>query len=272
MSAAFLITLREGFEIALIIGIILAVLRKSEHLSLFRYVWIALATALITSLLAGGLIFAVGFSLEGRAEEIFEGSAMFLAVIVLTYMIFWMKIHAPGLRKKLEERLGEALERRSAIALFSLAFVVVLREGIETVLFMFSVTRTATPSGSAIGGILGISAAVLLGYLIYAGATHLNLRTFFRITGILLILVAAGLLARGIHEFEEAKILPALVEHVWNIGFLISEKGVFGSFLKSLIGYTASPSLLQVMLYFAYLTSALSYFLTGQRAGQKRSQ
>ena len=114
--------------------------------------------------------------------------------------------------------------------------------------------------------------AVLLGYFLYVGATHLNLRTFFQITGILLIVVAAGLLARGIHEFEEAKILPALVEHVWNIGFLISEKGVFGSFLKSLIGYTASPSLLQVMLYFAYLTSALSYFLTGQKAVQKGSE
>jgi len=102
MSAAFLVTLREGFEIALIVGIILAYLRKSEHFSLFRYVWIALATAVVASLLAGGLIFAVGLSLEGRAEEIFEGSDMLLAVSVLTYMIFWMKTHTPSIRKRLE--------------------------------------------------------------------------------------------------------------------------------------------------------------------------
>jgi high-affinity iron transporter len=139
---------------------------------------------------------------------------------------------------------------------------VVVREGIETVLFLFAATRVAeSPVLFAVGGFLGLAIAVVIGYSIYKGSSRLNLRTFFNVTSLVLIVFAAGLLAYGIHEFIEAGIIPPLVDPVWNINHILSEKSTFGLFLKAILGYNGNPALVEVVAYFLYLTLAMvSYF------------
>lgn len=265
MFGSFLITLREGLEAALIIGIILAYLARLGQRRHFGTVWLGTAVAILISLGAGWIFFATAAEFTGRAEQLFEGLVSLLAVGVLTYMIFWMRKQAINIKRELHARIDAALEKRSVLSLAALAFVAVLREGIETVLFMFALTRAVSPIFAVIGGILGLSLAVVLGYALYAGGRRLNLRTFFNVTGILIILIAAGLLAYGIHELNEAGIVPPVVEHVWDINFIINEKSTVGSLLKSLFGYNANPSLTEAVGYVVYLILIGWFFLRPAR-------
>ncbi len=262
MLSVFLITLREGLEAALIIGIILAYLARTDNRQGFKPVWIGTALAVFVSLAAGAVIYLTVGKLEGRGEEIFEGIAMFTAAGVLTWMIFWMRKQAANIKGHLHAQIQSALGSGSMLGLLGLAFVAVVREGIETALFLFAATRVAE-SGilSAVGGVLGLGIAVVIGYSIYKGTSKLNLRAFFNITGLLLILFAAGLLAHGIHEFHEAGIIPPVVEHIWDINHILPEKSVAGRFLTAIFGYNANPSLLEVAAYVTYLGLVLaSYF------------
>ena len=156
-----------------------------------------------------------------------------------------------------------------------LAFVVVVREGIETVLFLFAATRVAESAVLfIIGGFLGLGTAIAMGYGIYKGSSRLNLRTFFNVTSVVLIVFAAGLLAHGIHELQEAAIIPVMVEHVWDINHVLPEKSTFGRFLTAIFGYNGNPSLIEVGAYFAYLGLALgSYFrpMTNKKEGSAPS-
>ena len=272
MAQALLITLREGLEMALLVVIVLAYLRRTGRSHLFNRVWQGIGLATVVSLVAGALLFSLGTGLEGKAEEVFEGSAMFLAVIVLTWMIIWMKSQARHIRGELETKVEQAVARGSAFALASLAFLVVGREGLETALFLFSASKTATPAETAIGGILGLVAAIALGRLIYQGSHRINLRLFFNITGVLLIFFAAGLLAHGVHEFQEAGYLYVFVEHVWDINHIFSEKGTLGSLMRGLLGYNGDPSLLEVVLYPVYLVLALTFFVKPTRAVTESSK
>ncbi|HET6948065.1 MAG TPA: iron uptake transporter permease EfeU [bacterium] len=253
MGASFLIMLREGLEAALIIGIILAYLAKTGHRSRSGSVWTGTLAAVLMSVLAGGLIFMTAGSIEGRAEELFEGIAMLTAAAVLTYMIFWMRRQAINIRAHLQAQVNTALESRSVLALGLLAFVAVGREGIETALFMFAAAQAASPYATTLGGLLGLGAAAVLGYLLYRGTYRMNLRAFFNVTSILLLLFAAGLLAHGIHEFHEAAVIPAVIEHVWDINPVLNEASTLGSFLKALFGYNGDPSLIEVLAWVGYL-------------------
>ena len=249
MAQAFLITLREGLEMALIVVIVLAYLKRTGRRELFGRVWQGVALAAGISLLGGAILFGLGKELEGKAEEVFEGSAMLFAVLVLTWMILWMKRQARHIRGELEGQVERAIGGGSALGLALISFLAVGREGLETVLFIFSASKTATAVATTLGGLLGLGAALLLGRLLYQGSHRINLRSFFSSTGILLIFFAAGLLAHGIHEFQEAGYLPVFVEHVWDINGVLDEKGTLGSFLKGLFGYNGNPSLLEVLLY-----------------------
>lgn len=265
MAQSLLITLREGLEAALIVGIVLAYLARTGNRAYFGPIWLGTGAAVVLSILAGSVVFLTTGELKGRTEEIFEGSAMFLAVGVLSYMVVWMKRQAVAFRVHLQAQLEAALRAGSASALTLLAFVAVGREGLETVLFMFAAARTSTPLESFLGGALGLLIAVALGYAGYRGSRLLNLQTFFNVTGFLLIIFAAGLLARGIHEFQEAGLLPFVVEEVWNINPILNEKEGLGSFLKALFGYNGNPSLLEVIFYPSYLLVTLWYFLSARR-------
>ncbi|MDQ7818970.1 MAG: iron uptake transporter permease EfeU [Armatimonadota bacterium] len=253
MGAALLVTLREGLEAALIVGIILAYLARTGHRAKFGLVWTGTGLAVGVSLLAGAAIFLTAGQLEGRVEEIFEGTAMFTAAGVLTYMVFWMRRQAINIRAHLQAQVSTALARGSSTALVLLAFVAVGREGIETALFMFAAAQSATALQTVAGGVLGLGTAVLLGYLLYRGTYRLNLRAFFNITSVLLLLFGAGLLAHGIHEYQEAGLLPVMVEQVWDTSRILSEKSVAGSLLGAVFGYNANPSLLEVLAYGLYL-------------------
>lgn len=253
MAASALIMLREGLEAALIVSIILAYLTRTGNRDRAGSVWVGTVVALLLSVFVGGLIFLTAGSFEGRAEEIFEGTAMLTAAGVLTYMIFWMRRQAINIKANLQAQLHTALESGSALALGGLAFVAVGREGIETALFMFAASKTATPYATTLGGLLGLGGAVLLGYLLYRGTYRMNLRAFFNVTSVLLLLFAAGLLAHGLHEFHEAALIPPIVEQIWDTNAVLHERSTVGSFLAAIFGYNGNPSLLEVLAWAGYL-------------------
>jgi high-affinity iron transporter len=256
MGAAFLITLREGIEAALVVSIILAYLNTIGRQDRHGIVWAGTGAAVATSLVAGLIIFVASGTLSETAEEAFEGIASFLAVGVLTWMIFWMRRQARFIKGELQDRVDMALATGSGLALGALAFFVVVREGLETVLFLFSAIRTTAEGSVALGylgAFLGLAAAVVLGFLIYRGGVRLNLRTFFKVTGALILVVAAGLLAGGIHELQEIGWLPGEEAKAFDIGGTLSDEAGLGAFLKAMFGYNADPSWLELGAWLAYL-------------------
>jgi high-affinity iron transporter len=203
-----LVVLREGFEASLVVAIVLAFLDRSDRRDGFAAVWIGIAAALTVSLLVGVTLFVVGAELEGTSEYLFEGVTTILAAGLLVWMIFWMRRQARSIRTDLEGRTLAALAEGSAIGLGMVAFVGVLREGVETALFLFSTTENSSPLASLISGLLGLVAAVALGYAFYRGSHRLDLRRFFTLTSALLLLFAGWLVAKGLEELAEAGVLP----------------------------------------------------------------
>jgi len=259
--SALLITLREGIEAALVVAIILAYLARTGNRRSFRPVWLGTSLGIAASLLAGAVIFFAAGEFEGTGEQIFEGSALFLATGLLTWMIFWMRQQAAGIKGHLQLEVASALEKRQSVGLVLLAFTAVAREGVELALFLFATSRLAESAPLAVAGsLVGLAIAVVLGYGIYQGSAKLNIRTFFSVTSILLIIFGAGLFARGIHEFNEAGLLPPLVEHAWNVNSILPEQSVTGRFLAALFGYNANPSLLEVVGYWGYLVVTLGRY------------
>src|SRR5688572_21067422 len=207
MGASFVIALREGIEAALIVSIILAYLKQLGATDRSRLVWWGTG---------GAAIFAAGAEFEGETEEIFEGVVTLAAVGVLTWMIFWMRRQGARIRSELQEKVDTALVA-GGLALAGLAFFAVLREGVETALFLFAAAQgtavegaSVAPASQVVGALLGLGLAVILGVLLYRGGIRMNLRSFFRVTGMILIVVAAGLFAYSLHELQEAGWLPFL--------------------------------------------------------------
>lgn len=268
MGAALLITLREGIEAVLILSILLAYLRQLGRSDRAPLVWWGTGIAVVVSLAVGAVVFAVAGEFEGRAEELFEGIVTLTAVGVLTWMIFWMRRQGAKIRSELQERVDTALVG-GGLALASLAFVVVLREGVETALFLFAATKaTAVESGGAaaqlIGAALGLSIAVVLGFLLYRGAVRLNIRTFFRMTGALILVVAAGLFAFSVHELQEAGLLPFLARTAFDISGTLPDDSGVGAILRALIGYQANPSYLEIVAWSGYLLATGFLFFRPQ--------
>jgi high-affinity iron transporter len=260
VGAAFLMT-REGLEASLLVGIVLGYLAKTENRRYFRYIWLGTAAAVALSVATGAALFFTIGELEGRSEMIFEGIAMLSAVAVLTWMIFWMRKQAANIKRELEAQLATAIAAGSAIGLASVVFFAVLREGWETALFLFAISESSTPLATGIGAVVGLTISISLGIGIYLGSRHLNLRQFFTVTGLLLIVFAAGLLAHAVHEFQEAGLLPATVEHLWNTNAIVSEDSHFGKFLTALFGYNGDPSALEVGVWLTYISITLVAFL-----------
>jgi high-affinity iron transporter len=258
---AALVTTREGLEASLIVGIVLAYLAKTENRSYFRVIWLGTAAAVALSILTGAALFFTVGELEGRSEQIFEGTAMFSAVAVLTWMIFWMRKQAVNIKKHLEARLAGAIAAGSAVGLASVVFFAVLREGWETALFIFAISESSSPLVTSVGATIGLIVSITIGVALYMGSRKLNLRQFFTVTGILLIVFAAGLFAHGIHEFQEAGLLPMTVEHVWDTNWFVSEDSNTGQFLTALFGYNGNPSLLEVVAWAAFILTALAFFI-----------
>lgn len=257
MFASALITLREGLEAALIVGVVLVYLRKIGRLDRQASVWGGVVAALMASVAVAIVLQILGAEFEGRAEQIFEGTTMFLAVVVLTYMIFWMRSQGHQLRSALEHDVHTAVSGGQGWALAGLAFFAVFREGVETALFL-SAAGFAADGGSALwGGLAGLAVAVVLGWLIFNTTAQIPLRSFFNVTSLLLLFFAAGLMAHGVHEFQEAGLLPTFIGPVWDINPILPENSLVGSFLKALFGYNGNPSLLEVFSYVVYWVAVL---------------
>ncbi len=257
MGAAFVIALREGIEAALIVSILLAYLKQLGREDRIPLVWWGAGLAVALSLLVGTLIFAVGAEFEGTAEQVFEGLVTLTAVGVLTWMIFWMRRQGARIRSELHERVDTALVA-GGFALSALAFTAVLREGIETALFLFAAARgtavaTGAVGGQLLGALLGLALAIVLGALIYRGGVRMNLRTFFRVTGVLLIVVAAGLFAYAVHELQEAGWFPFLTTTAFDLSATLPDDTGIGAVLRGLIGYNADPTVLEVLAWLGYL-------------------
>jgi high-affinity iron transporter len=267
MGASFVIALREGIEAALIVSIILAYLRQLGASDRARLVWWGTAAAVILSALVGTAIFVAGAEFEGEAEEIFEGVVTLAAVSVLTWMIFWMRRQGARIRSELHEKVDTALVA-GGLAMAGLAFFAVLREGVETALFLFAAAQgtavegsSVAPASQVIGALLGLGLAVILGVLLYRGGIRMNLRSFFRVTGLILIVVAAGLFAYSLHELQEAGWLPFLGGHAFDLSASLPDDEGIGAILRGLVGYNADPTLLEVVGWAAYLVVVGALFL-----------
>ena len=253
MFSSFLLSLREGLEAALIIGIVLGVLAKLKRTDLNAVVWRGVGLAALLSLLAAIALNLLGMEFEGKGEEIFEGIAMLLAAGVLTWMILWMKNHGGTLKSEIEEQTNRAALGKGQKALFALAFLAVFREGIELALFLLASRLTSSPLQTVLGALLGLISAGILGWILFTSTMKLSLHKFFSTTNILLIIFAAGLVGLGVHEFNEAGIIPSVIENVWNINPILSDKSEIGLLLKALIGYNGNPSLTEIVAYTIYL-------------------
>lgn len=261
---AYFISLREGLEAALIVGILLGTLRRLDQRSLTRYVWFGVIAAAGVSLVVAVGLSAAGIEFEGRGEQLFEGMMFIAAAGLLTGMIFWMQRRSGQLRTALEAGARRAVTSAKtegtngilppgAWALFTVAFVAVVREGIELALLLVATTFGASPASTAAGALLGIASAVFVGGLLYGGVVKLNLGQFFRVTNVLLLFFAAGMVGLGVHELIEAGVLPAIVDPLWNINAVLSDSSTFGELLKGLFGYRGNPALTEVMAYAGYL-------------------
>jgi high-affinity iron transporter len=267
MLPSYLLSLREGLEAALIIGIVLGALRKIRRTDLSPALWFGTLSAVGVSILAAILLTIFGLSLEGSAEKIYEGVTMFLAAGILTWMIFWMSSQARNIKNELEEGVNKAAVTTGRRAIFWLAFVAVVREGVELALFIAAAffagdnNNVATNTILTLAGVvLGLGTSILLGWSLLAATARLNLKRFFQVTGYLLILFAAGLVAHGIHEFNEAGWIPNIIEHVWNVNAIVDENLMFGELLKTLFGYNGNPSLTEIIGYLGYLASVMFLF------------
>ena len=255
MLPGYLLSLREGIEAALIIGIVLGAVRKIKRTDLTSAIWFGALSAFIVSVFAAILLTRFGLGLEGTAEPIFEGFTMLLAAGILTWMIFWMNQQSRSLKSDLEAGVTKAATATGKQALFWLAFFAVVREGIELALFLTASAFASGAQQTLLGSILGLGTAALLGWTLFASTVHLDLRRFFQVTGFLLILFAAGLISNSVHEFNEVNWIPAIIEHIWDVNAIVNDTSNLGQLLKALFGYNGKPSLTQMIAYFAYLAS-----------------
>ncbi|MEP7199776.1 MAG: FTR1 family protein [Chloroflexota bacterium] len=252
MLAAVLLAFREGLEAALIVGIVLGALNKMGARQRQRSVWLGVGLAAWLSFgVAVGLTF-IGIELDGIAEQIFEGATMLIAAGVLTWMIFWMQYQGRRMKGELEAEVRQALVGGAGWGLFGLSFIAVFREGVETALLLTANAFNSSATDTLIGTLIGLALAVGAGWLLFATTVRLNTRQFFRVTSVVLIVFAAGLVAHGIHEFNEAGLIPEVVEHIWNTNGIVPQESQLGSVLTTLFGYNAMPSLTELLGYVTY--------------------
>ncbi len=269
-STGLLTGLREGVEAALIVSIILTYLGRAGARRQFGRVWIGTVAAIVLSAAIGVVLFATIRDLEAPAEPIFEGLAMLLAAGVVTWMLFWMRRTSANIRGELQAGIDRALTDGSVWALSLLAFVAVIREGIETSLFLLGQVTAASDArngsiSTLVGALAGLGVAAVLGYGFYRGARVLNLARFFRWTGIALVFIAAGLLSRAAHEFIEVGWIGFGTGTAFDISTFLPDAGggaraVVGQLLHALLGYTSAPEWTTLVVWIAYLAAVLRLY------------
>ena len=263
MFGSFLIFAREGIEGTLICAILLTFLAAAGRRDLFRWVLLGAAAAAVVAAIVGLVLWAVSRDafVGSTAQAWFETVVFLVAVAVLTYMTFWMRRHARTLSREIRDRAAGAVAGGSALALALLAFVTVGREAVETVLFLLAVAYQTSPLQVGIGAALGLGLAGAVGFAMYRLGVRVNLGKFFAVIGSLLLVVAAGLLANAVQNLQELGVLPGGSMTLWNMsGTLPDDKGI-GDVLHGLLGYSADPTLMQLLVWMAFLAAGLWLFL-----------
>jgi high-affinity iron transporter len=273
-TTGLLTGLREGVEAALIVSIILAYLGRTGNRRHFRPIWVGTGIAILLSVAVGALLWVTIHELSQPAEQIFEGSALLLAAAVVTWMLFWMRRTAATVGQDLRAAVDRSLTSGSVWGLAVLAFTAVIREGVETSLFLLGQATAASRSDLGalsvlFGAVIGLGVAVALGFGFYRGARVLNLRTFFSWTGVALIFVAAGLVASGLHEFIEIGWIPIGSGTAFDISSVLPHEGggmgVIGQFLHALVGYTSQPEWITLLAWLAYLALVVTLYTRPMR-------
>ncbi len=264
MLANFLIGLREGLEAALVVGILVAYLVKTDRRELLPRVWAGVAAAVAISVVFGAILTFGPRGLSFEAQEIIGGTLSLVAVAFVTWMIFWMSRQARHLKGELETRIDRAAA--GGASLVALALLAVGREGLETALFLWAATQaTGATTAPLLGALAGLAVAVLLGVLVYRGALRLDLRRFFTWTGAFLVVVAAGVLSYGIHDLQEGGVLPGLDNLAFDVSATIAPDSWYATVLKGTVNFTPTTTWLQLVCWFAYLIPVLTLFLLGVR-------
>jgi high-affinity iron transporter len=261
--ASYLIGVREGLEATLVVSILVAYLVKSGRRRKLLPLWAGVAAAVGLSVVFGALLTYTETSLlaDYRSRELFEAIASVLAVVLVTWMIFWMRRTARRLQGDLTGRL-EAAVGVGTLAVAGLAFVSVVREGLETALLFYAAAQGATSTATPLVAIsLGVLTAILIGFGLYAGAIRVNLAKFFTVSGVLLVLVAAGILKYGVHDFQEADVLPGLDVVAFDISGVLDPNSWYGAAIAGMFNITAAPTVLETIAYLAYLVPVLAAFL-----------
>jgi high-affinity iron transporter len=272
-TSGLLTGLREGVEAALIVSIILAYLAKTGNRQHFNRIWIGTAAAVALSLALGLVLFATVGSFEEPYEQIFEGLTMLVAAAVVTWMLFWMRRQAASVKGELQVAVDRALGEGTVFGLTVLAFTAVIREGLETALFLVGQATSAEDGALAVfvGALVGLGIAALIGVGFYRGARVINLRTFFRWTGIALIFIAAGLLSKAVHEFVEIGWITVGTQPLFDASAILPHEAadgvagglllLVGQFLRALFGYTSQPEVITFVVWLSYVVIVLFLFL-----------
>ena len=263
MLGSYLIFAREGIEGTLICAILLTFLAASGRRDLFRWVLGGAAVAVAVSTVVGVTLWIVGRDafVGSHAQSWFETAVFGVAVAVLTYMTFWMRRHARTLSSEIRGKAAAAVAGGSAVALGAVAFATVGREAVETVLFLVAIVYQSSPLQLAIGAALGLATALAVGFAMYRVGVRVNLGRFFSVLGSLLLVVAAGLLANAVQNLQALGALPGASFTLWNAGAVMPDDRGLGDVLHGLVGYSAAPTLLQVVVWAVFLGGGLWLFL-----------
>jgi high-affinity iron transporter len=264
--ANFLIGLREGLEASLVVGILAAYLIRTGRRDRLGAIWLGIGAAVVLSLGVGAVLTFTSAELDDEAGEAFGGIMSILAVGFVTWMIFWMRRAARSMRSELHDRVDQAVAMGTG-ALVTTAFIAVAREGIETALFVWSAVQSAGDGVQPLtGAVLGIAVAVVLGWLLYRRAVTINLSRFFTWTGAALVVVAAGVLAYGVHDLQEAGLLPGEDATAFDVSGVISPTSVPGTLIRGIFNLRPEMAWLEVAAWLAYLVPVMILFFRGSRA------
>ncbi|OKI49853.1 iron uptake transporter permease EfeU [Streptomyces sp. MJM1172] len=268
MFSNYLIGLREGLEASLVVCILVAYLVKTGHKDRLAPLWAGVGLAAAVSLGFGAALEFGTQELTFQAQEAIGGSLSIIAVGLVTWMVFWMKRTARHLKSELHGKLDAALAMGTGALVFT-AFLAVGREGLETSLFVWrSVKAAGDGAAPLVGVLLGIASAIALGWLFYRGALKINLAKFFKWTGGMLVVVAAGVLAYGVHDLQEADFLPGLANKAFDVSESVPPDSWYGTLLKGTFNFQPDPTWLQVVVWVLYLVPTLFVFFAPQRAGR----
>ncbi|OPG06388.1 iron uptake transporter permease EfeU [Microbispora sp. GKU 823] len=261
MFASYLIGLREGLEATLVVSILVAFLVKSGRRERLPMVWAGVGAAVLLSVAFGALLTFTAAHLATQQQEMFDAVTSLAATVFVTFMIFWMRTAARKMSGELREKMGAALEL-GATAVVVVAFLSVAREGLETALLWFAAVQGATSSASPLIGItLGLLTSVALGWGLYRSALRINLTKFFTWTGLLLVLVAAGIFKYGVHDLQESGLVPGLNTHAFDISGVLDPSAWYSTLLSGMFNITPQPSVLEAVAWVAYLVPVLVLFL-----------